>query len=122
MDFEYFYMTQAAGSLSIEDPGNCAIKAFADNGTEYIFASRTSLGSTMLFNFGPIVRDSEVLPKSVNCSFKRIDYSESQINTAIKKFLNNPYANITQAYEADYKEALDDCIDIAEYMKKENSF
>lgn len=121
--FEYCYTTQAIGDINIEDIGNCCIEAMSDMGETYYFLSRTNNGFTILFQYGPFVKDSDILEKSVSCTFKRIEYKESQIITAINKFLNNPYANITQAYEVDdYKEALKNCIDIVEYVCKEHVF
>lgn len=120
MDFEYLRVTQSMDVLQIEDIGNCAIKAFNDMGEEYILVISTQLGTTRIFNYGPINPDLDLLPKNVNCSFKRIQFSEFKIQKTIRDFLNNPYANITQAQCVDEKdEVLNDCRSIIEYMKQD---
>ena len=117
MEFEYFYVTAVNASINIDDIGNCAIAAYSDLGAAYYLVIKTILGSTMVFEYGPIIQGSNVLPKSVNCSFKRIEYRDTSIQKIIRTFLNNPAAKITQALEVPMEEVFENCIDIIEYMK-----
>ena len=120
--FEYCYTTQAIGDVLVEDIGNCCLKAFNDLGEEYYLITRTREGITAIFQFGPTVPNMEIPLKSVSLTFKRINYTESTINKIIDKFLNNPYANITQVLVVtDYNEILDSCIDIVDYLKQEDN-
>lgn len=117
--FNYYYTKQVNAEININDPGNCAIEAYADNGTVYYLVIKTVLGLSMIFTYGPKIIDSNVFAKSVKCTFDRIDYSESKINTIITKFLNDPNKQITQALEVSSEQALENCISIIEYVKTE---
>lgn len=119
MKFEYLKQVVVNADIDIEDIGNCAIKAFNDEGHEYILIVETKLGSSRIFQYGPVIPDMEELPKSTNCSFKRIQFSQSKLIKTIKDFLNNPYASITQVFEVTKEEALEDCVSFIEYMKKD---
>ena len=61
-------------------------------------------------------------PEADTVSFKRIDFDERKINKTIDAFLNNPYANITQAQEISIENALNNCIDMIEYIKDKDKF
>ena len=117
MEFKYFYVTEVNASIDIDDIGNCAIAAYSDLGATYYLVIKTILGTTMVFEYGPIIQGSSVLPKTVNCSFKRMEYRDTSIQKIIRTFLNNPAAKITQAIEIPMKEVFENCIDIIEYMK-----
>lgn len=119
MNFEYYITKQVNGDIEIEDTGNCAIQAFNDKGEEYYLIIDTSLGTTRVFQYGPAVPDFDLLPKSVNCSFKRIEYSDYKVHKVIDDFLNNGYAGITQAFLIDKESALNNCRDIIEYMRQD---
>ena len=117
MEFEYFYIQSVNASIDIDDPGNCAIAAYTDLGATYFLVIKTTLGTTNVFEYGPIIQGSNVLPKSVNCSFKRMEYRDTSIQKIIRTFLNNPAAKITQAIEIPVEQVYENCIDIIEYMK-----
>ena len=119
MEFEYFYVTTVGASVNIDNIGNFALEANDDMGQSYYLVIRTTLGSSRIFQYGPIVTDISLLPKTCSCTFKRIEYSDSKIKKIIDNFLNNPYAKITQAKEIDIVDALDKCVSIIDEMKKE---
>ena len=121
-EYQYMYTTAAMGSLLIEDPGNYAVKAFTDAGEEFVLVIRTTLGTTNIFTCGPIAKGVDLLHKSTRCEFKRINYAENKVNTAIRNFLNNPFTNITQAYETTKQDALADCVSLIEYMKRDDTY
>lgn len=122
MEFNYYFTTQAIGNLLIDDIGNCAIEANSDDGCFYYFVSKTTLGFTRIFQYGPLVKSSDVMHKSVRCTFKRIEYDQNKVAKEIKSFLNQPFVTITQAIEIDPKEALNNCISIIEYMKDDEAY
>ena len=116
MNFEYFTVTTVMADIEIEAIGNCAIEANNDNGEFWYLVIRTNDGLTQVFEYGPTCHTG-ILEKSVNCSFQRINYSESKIKKAIQSFLNNPYRTITQAREITLDEALNECDDMLIYMR-----
>ena len=120
--FDYFYTTSVNGTLEIEDIGNCCIEACTDIHECVYLLLDTKLGVTKVFQYGPIIPESEILEKSCICSFKRIDYSYNKIKKAIETFLNNPYIKITQAREIDKEKCFKNCINIIDYMKNPDSF
>ena len=122
MEFEYFKQTVVNGNLDVDDIGNCAILATNDEGAQYVLVIDTSLGITRVFNYGPIIPDLDMLPKSVMCSFKRIQFSHTKIVKIIDEFLNNSFAHITTAIVVDKAEALETCRSIIDYMKQDNFY
>lgn len=95
MVFEYFYTQTAMGELEIEDVGNCAIEACNDDGQLFYLVIQSTLGWTKIFEYGPCTPDFRELPKSVMCTFNRIECDEKKICKRIREFVNNSYRNIT---------------------------
>ena len=122
MEFNYFYTATAIGNLSIEDIYKCAVEANNDDREFYYLVIDSKLGFSKIFQYGPLVKDSDIMHKSVKCSFKRIEVDQFKIEKEIKGFLNNPFANITQAVEIPINEALANCKSLIEYMKDSEAF
>lgn len=121
-EFEYFYTQQVNGILQVDNIGECCIEACTDMHECYYLIIRTSMGVSRVFQYGPIVPESEILEKSCTCSFKRLDFNEIKLGNIIKNFLNKPYSNITQAQEISIEDALNNCIDMIEYIKDKDKF
>ena len=122
MNFQYSYITQNQADLEIDDIGNCAIEALNDAAEAYYLVIKTKYGTTSVVSYGPIIPDVDVFPKSVNCSFKRLDYDEFKVEKIIDEFLNKGFRNISQAREISPDEALSNCRSIIEYMKDPNNY
>lgn len=106
--FDYMQVITVGAQLEVPDIGDCCILGRDDLGQEYYFITSTKMGSTEIIEYGPALPDFEVLPKSVKYTFDRINYSESQIEKRIEKFLvKNP---ITYA-------ELSNLEDIGEFLK-----
>lgn len=118
MRFSYFKTVQVNDELEVEDIGNCAIRAFNDRGFEWILITKTDLGKTIIFNYGPVLVDMDSFPQNVGCSYQTIDFSQKALNKTIDMFLNGPNKSITQAEEVTVEEALEDCRSIVEHMKE----
>lgn len=116
MKYKYYYREAITDELDIEDIGNCNILAYNDLGMYYIMIIQTELGLTRIFTEGPLMEE-EIFPKTVNCSFKRIDYNSGKISKEIQTFLNNPIAKITAAVEISLEEALLKCKSIIDYIQ-----
>ena len=116
MTFEYMMRTVVDASIEIDDPGNCALRANNDSGEEFYLIVKTELGWTEMLTFGPIIPDISQLPRSSSCNYSRIEYSEYKINSAIQKFLNNPYSKITQVMVVDKEEAKSCIKNLADYI------
>ena len=104
--------------LEIENVGNVCIEAIDNAGQNYYLIIRTSLGVTTIVEFGPVVPDIDLLPKSTRIEFKRMGYKEETLHKIIAKFLSDRYQQrIEGAYIVDYDYALDCGVDIFEYMR-----
>lgn len=119
MQIKYFHMVTAMDSIEIEDVGQCAIEACNDSGAFYYLIIKTRDGFSDILEYGPIVLDVKILPKSVICNYTHIEYDQKKIVKIIDTFLNNPKRNITQAREIDKEEALNNCRSLIGYMKEE---
>ena len=122
MNFDYFYTKQINDSLAVDDIGNCAIEACSDEGARYYLVIKTQLGSSIIFEYGPIIPEINLLPKTCTCSFRRIAFSENKLIKTIDGFLNNPYRTITQATIVDEAEVYQNCINIIDYVKADKDF
>ena len=103
--FEYMHITTAMDSIEIEDIGSCCLHAFNDGGYEFWFLSKTDLGITKLFSFGPILVDT------IDCSdleikIHTINYDEKKIIKYIEKWLSDSKRMITQVFESSNEECL----------------
>ena len=103
--FEYFYTTQASNDITVENIGNCVIKAFNDNAvTFYLWIKTSDDGITRVIEVSPILNDLQYESKEFKCIYKKFTYSDQKVNKAINTFLNNPNYLITQAFEVDKEE------------------
>ena len=122
MKFEYSYTTLCDADIEIDDIGNCCLEANNDRAEFYYLYIRTKYGTTSIMTYGPIIPDVDQLPKSVNCSFKRIDYDEDKIEGIIDDFLNKGFRNISQAREVDKDTIFTNCRSIVDYMADEGNY
>lgn len=116
MQFDYFYIQQANGSLEIDDIGNCALIVTNDLYREYILIIKTSMGKTEVLQYGPNKIDFEELPERVDCSYQRFDYNQNKIKSVIDKFLNDPKKIITQAIVVSVETAKEHIRDFTDFV------
>ena len=120
--YEYFFTKLATGELEIDDPANCCIQACNDMGEYYYLLIESTLGWTKMLEYGPALPDFYELPKSVFCTFNRIEFNELKIDKKIKEFLYSPMRNITQAQQVDREVMFEDCKSILDYCYKKENF
>lgn len=118
MTFEYFYVAKGNGTLDLDDIGNCTIEAVNDLNKHFYLCIKTKLGSSRILEYGPYIPDAPVLYDTAY-TFKKIEYDDRKLRKIIEGFLNNPYRNITQAFEIDAEQMYENCIDIVDNIKKE---
>ena len=121
MNFEYARQSEYTNDIEIDTIGNCAIRGICMNEMYYICIIRTSIGLTELFESGPYLPD-RTLSTICETSYQKIEYDERKIKKFIASFLQAPrkpsILNIYQAEQISIEEALDSCIDICNYMKR----
>ena len=74
-------------SIYIEHEGNVALEATDTVGRSFFLVIRTALGESSYLEFGPLYKDEELLPEDTTIHFKRIEYSEYELDKVILKFL-----------------------------------
>ena len=110
------------GEIDIEDIGNCVIEASNDTGLFWYLCIQTTLGWTKITEYGPAAPDFVELPKSVTCTFNRIDFDERKIANSISMFLNNSKRAITQARVVEPEVMFDSCKSILTYIQNIENF
>lgn len=119
MEFQYNPVKAFAGSIEIEDLGQCTLECIDNKGFHYYLIIRTLLGESTIFEYGPIVPDFSTLPKLVTCKITTIEYDENKISRAIQIFLSNKGKNSVEIVnELSTKDALDSCVSLIDYMRQ----
>lgn len=112
VEFNNQYVPQ--NILEIESVGNVCIEAINENdGLFYYLLIKTSLGTTSIFEYGPVIPDIDKLYDNYLVSFNRMQYNEKKLNMFIIKWLNDRMKKITAANIIEEKVFLDNYKDIA---------
>ena len=116
IEFDNQYTPQ--NFIEIESVGNVCIEAInEDDGLYYYLLIKTSMGTTSIFEYGPIVPDIDKLFDSYVVSFNRMSYNEKKLNMFLNKWLNDKTKKITAAYVIDESKFLDNYKDITYTIK-----
>ena len=121
IEFNNQYVPQ--NFIEIESVGNVCLEAInEDDGLYYYLLIKTSLGTTSIFEYGPVIPDIDKLFDNYNISFIRQPFNEKKLNLFLKKWLNDKNKEITAAYVIDENKFLDNykdiCYVINEYGKE----
>ena len=115
--FDNQYIPQ--NEIDIESVGNVCIEAANENdGLFYYLLIKTSLGTSSIFEYGPVVPDIDKLYYIYNISFMRQPYNEKKLLLFIFKWLNDKTKKITYANVIDENKFLDNYKDIAYTIKE----
>lgn len=109
--FEYFKELRANDSITLDNIGDCCIKAFNDGGFVFYLMTKTSMGFSKVYQYGPLDSDMNIC-NGYSCSFQQIEYSEKVLSKIIDNFLNDKYRKITQVFECDEQEFIGNCKNI----------
>ena len=109
--FEYFKELKANDSITIDSVGDCCIRAYNDDGQVYYLLIKTVMGFSKVYQYGPLDCDLEIC-NNYSCSIQQFEYSEKTLSKIIDNFLNDKYKKITQVFECDEKEFIENCKNI----------
>ena len=112
IEFDNQYVPQ--NFIEIESVGNVCIEAINESdGLYYYLLIKTSMGTTSIFEYGPVIPDIDKLFDTYIVSFNRMSYNEKKLNLFLKKWLNDKMKKITAAYVIEENKFLDNYKDIA---------
>lgn len=115
-EFDNQYVPQ--NFIEIENIGNVCIEAINEtDGLFYYLLIKTSLGTTSIFEYGPVIPDIDKLFDNYNVSFNREQYNEKKLKIFISKWLNDRMKKITTANIIEEKTFLDNYKDICYTIK-----
>ena len=84
--------------IDIPQLGNFALEAIdEENGFYYYFLMKTSLGTSVVFNFGPIIPDFDNLPDTYNVTYQKLSFNDKKMKLFVSKWLNDSKKKITAA-------------------------
>lgn len=115
--FDNQYVPQ--NEIDIENVGNVCIEAINENdGLFYYLLIKTSLGTSSIFEYGPVVPDINKLYDIYSVSFTRQPYNDKKLLLFISKWLNDRMKKITSAAIIDENTFLDNYKDICYTIKE----
>lgn len=120
MQFDFDKELVSNNYVDIDDLGNCAIQASNDECECYYLVIQTKLGKSLVFEYGPIVPDLEMLPDKVTTNISYMDYNQKELAKIIKFFLNDKTRNIKYADTFTKNDLLSECRDLIEYTRRFN--
>lgn len=119
MEFEYKPVKMFDATIDIENIAQCALELTDSLSFNYYLIITTILGESIVFEYGPIVPDIKMLPKSVVCSITKVNYDLYRLKKIISTFIADRKNSKTQLVrELPMREALDLCLNPLEYMEQ----
>lgn len=103
--------------IDIPELGNFALEGINEkDGLYYYLLVKTSMGTSSIFSFGPIVPDVELLPENYSFTYQRIPFKDTKMKMIITKWLNDFKRKITTANVISEAEFIDNIKDIKLYI------
>lgn len=116
--FDFANELRPTNSIEIPEIGNFCLEAInEDDGLYYYLLVKTSLGTSSIMHYGPVVPDVNLIPSGYSTNFERQKFNDKKINLWISKWLNDKNKKITAAYIIDETKIFDNFRDLSSYMK-----
>lgn len=117
MIFDFDLQKVFTQSVQVDDIGNCALRCQnLNNNTEYYIITKTIMGKTSLFKYGPRIPDLDELCNGFELVYKKIDYKEQSIAKEINKYINDTFKAINSIDVIEETEALEAFPSISNYI------
>lgn len=76
--------------IDIPELGNFALEGINEkDGLYYYLLVKTSLGTSSIFTFGPIIPDVDLLPENYSFNYQRIPFKDTKMKMFVSKWLND---------------------------------
>lgn len=116
IEFNSQYVPQ--NFLDIDSVGNVCIEAVdEEDGFYYYLLIKTSLGTSSIFQYGPVIPDLDQLPDNYSALYSRQNFNDRKILALIKQWLNDRYKRISSAKIVDEQIFLDNFRDITQVVR-----
>lgn len=118
MQFDFANELKATNFIDIDNIGNFALEAInEDDGFYYYLLTKTTLGTSTIIHYGPVIPDINRLPDNYSINFERVKFNDKKIVMWINKWLNDKFRHITSAYIIDENQFKDNYKDVKEYIE-----
>ena len=121
MDIEYDIKKQAGGLLEVDEVGQLCIEAKTEDGKECYLIIRTTMGTSYILEYGPIVPDlgtmNNIKETPLSCTMYPMQFNQKKLLNTIYNFLNKSTYKIVSATIIDYADALNRCEDLIKLYK-----
>lgn len=123
MKFEYRPVKVFDADIEIEDIGQCCLEVTDSFNQLYYLIIRTTMGSSEIFEYGPIfsLECDEILTNNIVCKISKIEFSPAKVKKIISLFLMDRakgQCKTELVRTLSVKEALSNCVDLINYMRK----
>ena len=117
MTFKFNNEYVAQSLINIDDIGNFALEGVDEhNGFFYYLLVKTTLGTTTILTFGPVVPDVKLLPDYYNITYQRLQFKDKVIYKYINMWLNDKIKKISNAQLIEEDVLLNELRDIKDYI------
>lgn len=108
---------KATNSIDIDELGNFYLEAInEDEGFYYYLMVKSTLGTSSIMWYGPIVPDVQLLPPGYSTHLERMQFNDKKMNLWLNKWINDRMKGITAAYLTDQKTFKESYRDLLTYM------
>ena len=117
--FDFAQELKATNSIDIDNIGNFYLEAInEDDGFCYYLSVKTTLGTSSILYYGPVVPDLDILPDNYSVIFQRLPFNDKKMFFWVNKWLNDHSRKITTATLIDENEFFTEYKDLKSYMEK----
>ena len=114
--FEFDQQPMFMKNVKVDDIGNLCLEGWTDDGYYFYIVTRTVMGETTIFSWGPVIPDiTDLVPNGYTMQVKKLPYKEPKIISEVSSWLNAPkgkLGKITNAQIADINDAVSQILDI----------
>lgn len=90
---------KATNSIDIDELGNFFLEAINEDESYYYYLMvKSTLGTSSIIWYGPVVPDVQLLPAGYSVHLERMQFNDKKMQMWLNKWLNDRAKNITAAF------------------------